>query len=98
MGVERVCVVFAGGTVAGFVEEGAVGVEGDGGFDGEVCLVGCCAGPVVGGELGGNVDAVCDEVVGVAAEPMEISGVSVDRCSLVELATVLRSPWISFTP
>lgn len=68
LGVEGVGVGAADGGVVRVVEEGAVGDEADGGFDGEVGLVGGRGLVVVGGELGGHVEAVCHEIVGVGAE------------------------------
>lgn len=64
----------ADGGVVGVVEEGAVGDEADGGFEGEVGLVGGWGELVVGGELGGHVEAVGHEVVGVGAEDGAVGG------------------------
>ncbi len=66
--VEAVGVGAADGGVVRVVEEGAIGDEADGGFDCEVGLVGGGGLVVVGGELGGHVEAVCHEIVGVGAE------------------------------
>lgn len=68
LGVEGVGVGAADGGVVRVVEKGAVGDEADGGFDGEVSLVGGRGLAVVGGELGGHVETVCHEIVGVGAE------------------------------
>lgn len=66
--VQLIRVAKTDGGVVLFVEQGAERGEADGGFDGEVRLVGQGAGAVVGGQLGGHVEAVGDEVVGVALE------------------------------
>lgn len=68
LGVEAVGVGAADGGVVRVVEEGAVGDEADGGFDGEIGLIGGRGLVVVGGELGGHVEAICYKIVGVGAE------------------------------
>ena len=64
--VKNVGIIEANGSIVVHPGHGAESGEADSGFNSEVCLVREGAGAVIGGQLRGDVEAVGDEIVGVA--------------------------------